>query len=197
MLSGMKGCSTVAMRPERVGEDAQHRAHPGRVGLAQRPRRLAIDIGVGGADHLPGLLERLVKRLPVQALAQHRRQRVRGPEQLGVVLGDRPLPGSRPSQFRAISESERCARLPKSLASSTLSRVISACRLEIPVAAEGHLPQQEDSAPDRDRRSPPARAPRSTLPSDLLIFSPSIVHQPCAKIRFGGARPAAIRKAGQ
>ena len=35
------------------------------------------------------------------------------------------------------------------------------------------------------------------LPSDLVIFCPSTVHQPWAKTRFGGGSPAAIRKAGQ
>jgi len=37
----------------------------------------------------------------------------------------------------------------------------------------------------------------TTLPTDLDIFSPSFIHQPCAKRRFGSGRPAAIRKAGQ
>ena len=36
-----------------------------------------------------------------------------------------------------------------------------------------------------------------TLPSDLEIFWPSLVHQPCANTRSGGATPADIRKAGQ
>ena len=36
-----------------------------------------------------------------------------------------------------------------------------------------------------------------TLPSDLLIFSPSMVHHPCEYTRCGTGRPAAIRKAGQ
>src|SRR3990172_11903769 len=37
----------------------------------------------------------------------------------------------------------------------------------------------------------------TTLPFDLLIFSPSTVHQPWAKTFFGGSRPADQRKAGQ
>ena len=36
-----------------------------------------------------------------------------------------------------------------------------------------------------------------TLPSDLLIFSPSTVHQPFEVTRFGTGNPAAIRNAGQ
>ncbi len=36
-----------------------------------------------------------------------------------------------------------------------------------------------------------------TLPSDLLIFSPSTTHQPLEVTRFGGAIPADIRNAGQ
>jgi hypothetical protein len=37
----------------------------------------------------------------------------------------------------------------------------------------------------------------TTLPSDLLIFSPSTTHQPFEVTRFGSGSPAAIRKAGQ
>ncbi|SIL17240.1 Uncharacterised protein [Mycobacteroides abscessus subsp. abscessus] len=37
----------------------------------------------------------------------------------------------------------------------------------------------------------------TTLPIDLLIFSPLLVRKPCAKTRRGSAIPADIRKAGQ
>ncbi len=36
-----------------------------------------------------------------------------------------------------------------------------------------------------------------TLPRDLDIFSPSFIHQPCAKMDFGRGRPAAMSMAGQ
>ena len=58
-------------RPQHVDQHAQHGRHPRRVGLAQRPGRLVIDIGVGGADHLPDLLQRLAQRHAVHQRPQH------------------------------------------------------------------------------------------------------------------------------
>ena len=67
MLPGMNGCSTVATTRIASTSTRSTDAHAGLVGLVQRPGRLAVDIAVGGADHLPDLLERLVEGLPVHA----------------------------------------------------------------------------------------------------------------------------------
>ena len=90
MMSGMNGCSTVATTRSVSASTRSTAAIRGRVGLAQRPGRLPVDIAVGGADHLPNLLQRLVEGLPVQPVAQRVRQRLGGGEQRRVVLGRGP-----------------------------------------------------------------------------------------------------------
>ena len=109
MLSGMNGCSTVRDHAQRVGQHAQHRRHPRRIGPAQRPGRLAVDIAVGGADDLPDLLQRLVEDLPVQPAAHQLRQRVGGGQQFRVVLGRRP-PARQPPVAVARDQRQRPLR---------------------------------------------------------------------------------------
>ena len=54
----------------RLQHHVEHRRHARRVALAQRPGGLLVDIAVGGADHLPGDLQRPVEGLHVIGLAQ-------------------------------------------------------------------------------------------------------------------------------
>ena len=70
-------------------------------------------------------------------------QRARRRPAAGVVLGGAPRAGSAPPQLRATSDSDRCARLPRSFASSTLIREMIAWWLRLPSAPNGLLAQQE------------------------------------------------------
>ena len=67
----------------------------------------------------------------------------------------------------------------------------------VAVLAERHLAQEEVAhlvdAVVRRRASNGS----TTLPTDFDIFSPRLNRKPWAKTRFGTARPADIRKAGQ
>ncbi len=98
---------------DRLGEHVEHRRHARRVGPAQRPGRLGVDVAVGGADHLEDRLER-----PAQRLDRHRRAHLleqgrRTPRaERDRRRSAAPGSGSRPSQLRWISDSTRCTRLP-------------------------------------------------------------------------------------
>ena len=68
--SGMNGCTSRVTRADRLGQHPQHRVacRTGSV-LAQRPRRLGVDIAVGVGDHLPDRRQRAVEGLVVEFAA--------------------------------------------------------------------------------------------------------------------------------
>ena len=68
---------------------------------------------------------------------------------------------------------------------------------EVAVIAEGDLAQEEVAGLVEAVALDQLQGGLTTLPRDFDIFWPSTVHQPWAKTRLGGSRPALIRKAGQ
>ncbi len=69
---------------EHLGGDVEHGALPRRIGLGQRPGRLAREIAVGVGDHRPDRVEHLVKLLRLHVLAR-RADHVVGRRQNGLV----------------------------------------------------------------------------------------------------------------
>ena len=53
--------------PDHLGGDVEHGALPRRIGLGERPRRLAGEIAVGVGDHRPDRVEHLVQLLRLHA----------------------------------------------------------------------------------------------------------------------------------
>ena len=122
----------------RPTQHPQHRRHPRRIGPAQRPRRLAVDVAIGGADDLPDLLQRLVEHLAVQPLAQRAGQRLPPRQQLRIVLGGRPpRPAALPRSCARSATASAAPGCPRSFASSTLIRVISAWCDSVPSPPNG------------------------------------------------------------
>ncbi len=56
--------------PDHLGGDVEHGALPRRIGLGQRPGRLAGEIAVGVGDHRPDRVEHLVQLLRLHRLAR-------------------------------------------------------------------------------------------------------------------------------
>ena len=56
--------------PDHLGGDVEHRALPRRIGLGERPRRLAGEIAVGVRHHRPDRVEHLVQLLRLHRLAR-------------------------------------------------------------------------------------------------------------------------------
>ena len=65
--------------PDHLGGDVEHRALPRRIGLGQRPGRLAREIAVGVRHHGPDRVEHLVELLRLHLLARGRRSCRRRP----------------------------------------------------------------------------------------------------------------------
>ena len=110
--------------PDHLGGDVEHRALPRRIGLGERPRRLAREIAVGVRHHGPDRVEHLMERLRLHRLARladHARRRPRGSP--GRSSLNAPGFGSTPPSCLPTIDSERCARLPRSLARSALMRL--------------------------------------------------------------------------
>ena len=98
---------------DRLGQDEQHRRHARRVGLAQRPRRLRVDVAVGRADHLEDRLQRAAQRLDRHLVAHPPEQgRPKPRAERDRRRSGRPAAGTRAAQLRWIIESTRCTRLP-------------------------------------------------------------------------------------
>jgi hypothetical protein len=86
-----------------------------------------------------------------------------------------------------------------------LNRATSAARLKSPSSPNGTSRSRKyRTASTQTSWAPPERAASSratstgsmTLPSDLLIFCPSTVRNPCTMTRRGGSSPAEISMAG-
>ena len=110
--------------PQNLGGHVEHRALPRRIGLGQRPWRLAGEIAIGIGDHRPDGIEHLVQLLRLhrpRAPCRSWRRRRRGSPR-SAALKRRGF-GSTPPNCRATIVSERCARLPRSLARSALMRL--------------------------------------------------------------------------
>ena len=70
-----------------LGQSVEHRPHPRRVGLAQGPGRLSIDVAIGRAHHVEDRLERPAQRLPGHRRAHLIEQLLRRRHKRAVVLG--------------------------------------------------------------------------------------------------------------
>ena len=197
--SGMKGCTAMATRRmvsastySTVSHAAPDRscAAPTAPGRRHSGWRRAITSQIASArDGRP---------------ARRARARTVASSALGAVeqgacrpRRSRPWLGTLPPALLAIIDSTRWPRLPKSLARSPFIRPTMARAARSRRRCRTAPRAAGSSAPDRARSVATSSTGSMTLPSDFEIFWPSMVHQPCAKTRCGGARPAAIRKAGQ
>ena len=120
---GMYGWQRMRDPSNRLGGRVQHRFHALRIGLLQRPGLLRREIAVGFRHHAEYRGERQMDRLaPPSPCAPSRARRLPGrASRVGSWIA--PRFGTRPPQFLAIIDSERCARLPRSLARSALVRL--------------------------------------------------------------------------
>ena len=66
----MNGWHRIADLPDHLGGDVEHRALARRIGLGQRPGRLAGEIAVGVGHHRPDRVEHLVQLLRLHVLAR-------------------------------------------------------------------------------------------------------------------------------
>ena len=163
---------------------------PRRVGLLQRPGLLAGEVAVGVADHAPrsrsapgGCAARPSPR------AHGRQQRVGRVEHRRVGRGRaRPGAGSAAGAVAcAIIDSERWARLPRSLARSALMRLTIAVVADSRRPAERHL-AQEEVADLVDAVMLDQRERVDDVADRLRHLLAAVEQEPCAKTRFGSGR---------
>ena len=112
--------------PHDLGGHVEHGVLPRRIGLGQRPRRFAREIAVGFRDHGPHRV-RAIGGSAASPCARARRRAWRrpAPDRL-VVVGEFAGFRQHAAKVLAIIDSERCARLPRSLARSALMRATMA-----------------------------------------------------------------------
>ena len=140
MLPGMNGCSTVATARSTSASTRSTCAHAQRIGLAQRPGRLAVDIAVGRADHLPRLLQR---RRGTPAGDRRRAAAPAGaapPRSIACVVPRSPAPRRRQHARRSCAQSATGSAAPGCRGrwpARHSSGVISARRLKSPSLPNG------------------------------------------------------------
>ena len=145
MLAGMTGCSRIAAIAQRLDRHVEHEPHPRGIALGELPGlgvgEIAVRLGDDVEDRADVEMESEALHMP----ARFADQRIGAREHREIVrrrLGLAPV-GRAPPQFLAIIVSERCARLPRSLARSALMRCDDRLVRIIAVLPERHFAQEE------------------------------------------------------
>lgn len=163
----------------RLMQDAQNRRHADKVGFLQRPGSLTVDIGVAGTDELPHLFQRLGHGKACQLAAHQFREKRRIGQQGIIVLAQRIE--RRQGGIAIACDQAQCAlrQIAQIIRQLDIQAIDQRAAAEIGIPTERYLTQQEEAhGVETEALHEITRS--ITLPIDLLIFSPSIVHQPLA-----------------
>ena len=103
--------------------DVQHGALPHRIGLGQRPRRLLGEVLIGVRHDRPDVGQHMMQLLRLHRVARPADHAVGSAEHRLVFRAEKSGRRQRAVEPPRHHDSERCARLPRSLARSALMRL--------------------------------------------------------------------------
>ena len=129
--------------PQHLGGHIEHGALPRRIGLGQRPRRLAGEIAVGVGHHRPDRVEHLMQLLRRHRVARLADHGVGGARIAWSLALNAPGAGSTPPKLRPDHGERALRQIAEIVGEIGIDAIDDGLVAVIAVLAERHLAQQE------------------------------------------------------